>query len=180
MGLAIILVLANVITADMGMWPGLGLFSPALGLPLSMLAGVLERPFYTTAGVKRHAVWYALQANLISLVAGYLLIIPFGAVFDAVLVLAWPPVAIALSIIIERHYLKARGVLESSGRWLPIILGNLFSAGVCILIPLPTHLLYSETARLFLLPYSTPLTWFAGIGSAAVFVFAFIVPARTR
>lgn len=71
-------------------------------------------------------------------------------------------------------------MFEHDAPWFLIILGNLFSAGVCFWIPLPAHLLYSQSTRLLLAPYSTPLTWFAGVGSAAVFALAFIIPARHR
>jgi hypothetical protein len=60
-------ILANVITSDMGLIPGLAIAGPALGLPLSVLASFLERPFVSLAGVRRHAIWYSLQANCISL-----------------------------------------------------------------------------------------------------------------
>lgn len=63
--------LANTITADMGLVPGCALIGPAMGLPLSVLAAFLERPFYSAAGIKRGAIWYSLQANLISLLVGY-------------------------------------------------------------------------------------------------------------
>lgn len=66
------LTLANTITADMGMIPGLAFVGPAMGLPLSVLAAFVERPFYTLAGVKRHTIWYSLQANLVSLGVGFL------------------------------------------------------------------------------------------------------------
>jgi hypothetical protein len=39
------LILANTITADMGMIPGLTFAGPAMGLPLSVLAAFIERPF---------------------------------------------------------------------------------------------------------------------------------------
>ena len=49
-------ILADVVTADMGFLPGLALFGPAFELPLSVLAAVLERPFYTRAGISRWAL----------------------------------------------------------------------------------------------------------------------------
>jgi len=44
--------LADTITADMGWIPGLAFVGPAMGLPLSVLAAFLERPFYTLGGVR--------------------------------------------------------------------------------------------------------------------------------
>lgn len=98
---------ADVITADMGFFPGCALFGPAFGLPLSVLAAVLERPFYTRAGIKRWAVWYSLQANFVSLLVGYLLIFVTVPAFYAIGLL-WFPVAVSISIIVERSYLVWR------------------------------------------------------------------------
>ncbi len=41
--------LANSIAADAGLIPGLAIFGPAMGLPLSVLAAFIERPFVTLA-----------------------------------------------------------------------------------------------------------------------------------
>jgi len=57
------LILANTITADMGLIPGLAFVGPAMGLPLSVLAAFIERPFYTRAGVERQMIWYSLQST---------------------------------------------------------------------------------------------------------------------
>jgi hypothetical protein len=56
-------ILANTITADMGMISGLAFVGPAMGLPLSVLASFVERPFYALAGVKHHTIWYSLRSS---------------------------------------------------------------------------------------------------------------------
>jgi hypothetical protein len=49
--------LANTITAEMGLIPGLAFVGPAMGLPLSVLAAFVERPFYSLAGVRHRTLW---------------------------------------------------------------------------------------------------------------------------
>ena len=40
----------------MGLIPALAFVGPAMGLPLSVLAAFIERPFYTRAGVERQTI----------------------------------------------------------------------------------------------------------------------------
>jgi hypothetical protein len=104
---------ANVITADMGLIPGLAMFGPAMGLPLSVLAAFLERPFVTRAGFERNALWFSLQANFVSLLVGYVMTLGWIAIIigpggNDVLALLWPFCAVGLSIFTERWYRRWR------------------------------------------------------------------------
>src|SRR5262245_635604 len=105
------LLLANTLTADMGMIPGLAFVGPAMGLPLSVLAGFIERPFYTRAGVQRHALWYSLQANCVSLGFGFAATLLFMFLNDLLhyafdFFAVWPFFAVCVSILVERTYLQ--------------------------------------------------------------------------
>jgi hypothetical protein len=176
---------ANAIAADAGLVPGLAIFGPAFGLPLSVLAGFLERPFVSRAGVTSHALWYSLQANFVSLMVGYLatfVVIPVlmsgqGHAF----IIAWPFVATSLSIIVERNYLRLRSPSHCA-RWGWIIAGNLFTAAVCIAV-----LVVVEWARnnypyepYRLRPYEHSMTIVAVLGSALVFVMSFFATRESR
>lgn len=185
MGMAI---LANTITADMGLIPGLAIAGPAMGLPLSMLAGFLERPFVTRAGVGRHALCYSLQANLISLLVGYVglivclvVVTPMSfRIGEGVMFCAWPLVSIAVSILVESAYLARKvpvgGALNRG--W--IIAANLFSVGVIIGILVAVQTLQHTTLPWLLWPYYPMLRIAGWVVSIAVFVGAFIVPRRGR
>jgi hypothetical protein len=180
--------IANAITADMGMVPGFAPAGPALGLPLSVLAAFLERPFYTRAGVERGALRLSLQANFLSLLAGFVGIFVFapvvmspgGAIFGWLV----PIAAVSLSIWIEGSYLRsAIGPRRLDGLW--VIFANVFSAGLCIIVMVAARIVresYPAFAREFR-PIETPL----GIGLAVVclavllgsFYDPYATPART-
>jgi hypothetical protein len=179
--------LANTITADMGFIPGMAIVSPAMGLPLSVLAAFIERPFVSGAGVRRNAIWYSLQANLISLLVGYVGVIGamllggFLRLYDELPFLVWPPLAVAVSIVVERGYLNVRAQ-RIGVRWRWIIAGNLLSAGICIAIVIAAGILRAAQPawRYALAPYERPLTITAGVGSVLLFIVAFCVPSLRR
>lgn len=168
-------IVADVLTADMGFLPGLALIGPAFGLPLSVLAAVLERPFYTRAGVARWAIWYSLQANLVSLLAGYLLLPVAVAALSSVGPL-WLPVSVFLSIVIERKYLKWRAP-GFDGRWNLVSWANVSSALALVGVLMLAAPFDTVQNKLALLPYHDVLTWIGIAVSAIAFAIAFIVPA---
>ena len=135
-------ILANTITADMGLIPGMAIISPLFGLPLSVLAAVIERPFYTAAGVERHSVWYSIQANVVSLLIGYpivLLVALLSDVVGEVILALWPFAAVAISTYIERRYLNAKARVRRPLPFGPVLGANMLSALVCVLILVPLH-----------------------------------------
>src|SRR3954454_12933729 len=153
------LILANTITADMGMIPGLAFVGPAMGLPLSVLAALVERPFYSLAGVRRHAIWYSLQANLVSLGVGFVATLIAAFVTDSMrqhyaLFEVWPFVAVCVSILVERWYLQSRTRPEVV-KWGWSALGNMLSAALCVgLLFLVVYLRLTFPAlRRALIPY---------------------------
>lgn len=143
--------LANSIAADAGLIPGLAIFGPAMGLPLSVLAAFLERPFVSRSGFERNAIWFSLQANFVSLLIGYfatMIVIPLVMSPSGGLVgLVWPFLAIGISISTERLYLAMRlrhGVVP----WAPMIWGNIISALTCIAVMVITATLRDAAPRL--------------------------------
>jgi hypothetical protein len=180
-------VLANVITADMGLIPGLAFVGPAMGLPLSVLAAFIERPFYSRGGVPAHAIWYSLQANLVSLIAGFVLLLVFGCLASAVCLgasdtaffVAWPLLAVCLSSVIERAYIARR--MGSGGvSWGWAAAGNVLSAAVCVgtLVAVGWLRTNRPGLRLLVQPYAPALNILALAGSCAVFGLAFFVNCR--
>jgi hypothetical protein len=169
-------ILADVITADMGFFPGCALVGPAFGLPLSVLAAVLERPFHTRAGIKRWTVWYSLQANFASLLVGYILIfVTIPAVYA--IGFFWFPVAVSISILIERKYLMWRA--RSAGfdcRWQWVSWANVLSAFALVGVLMLSAPFETPAIKHSLVPYRFALT-IAGIGiSFVAFGIAFAVP----
>ena len=171
-------ILANAITADMGFLPGLALVGPAFGLPLSVLAAMLERPFYARAGVARWAIWYSLQANFASLLAGCLLL-PAAMIALSAVGPLWMPVSVFLSIVIERKYLKWRaGGFDGGWKW--VGWANVFSALALVGVLLLTTPFATDQTKLALFPYQKNLTYFGIAASLAAFAASFIVPAMGR
>jgi len=178
------LLLAHTITADMGMIPGLAFVGPAMGLPLSVLAAFVERPFYSLARVKRHTIWYSLQANLVSLGVGFVATLIAAFVTDSMrqyyaLYEVWPFLAVCVSILVERWYLQARARPELVG-WGWTGLGNILSAALCVgVLFLVVHMRSAfPSLRQTLRPYAGPLQIVAFVGSAALFIVSFVRPRR--
>jgi hypothetical protein len=178
------LILANTITADMGMIPGLAFVGPAMGLPLSVLAAFVERPFYLLAGVKRHTIWYSLQANLLSLGVGFVATFIAALVTDSMrqyyaLFEVWPFLAVCVSILVERWYLQSRA-RPNFVKWGWSALGNILSAALCVGVLFLVVYLRSTfpDLRQTLRPYAGPLQIIAFVGSAVLFAVSFVRPRK--
>jgi hypothetical protein len=193
-------ILADVLTADMGLIPGLAFAGPAMGLPLSVLAAFVERPFYTLAGIEHKTIWYSLQANFLSLVIGIVILLvvgpiliftPLGMILDPPSIdwelfgvsldplgLGWALFAIAASTFIEGRFLSRRHP-HAKGFWLWTAIGNVTSAAGCIallvlILGLRKHFPdWGEAVK----PYELTLNLTALGGSGALFLLAF---RRTR
>jgi hypothetical protein len=174
-----VLILADTITADMGLIPGLAFIGPAMGLPLSVLAAFLERPFYTLGGISRQTIWYSLQANLTSLLVGYAgMFIAFGIgdslrEYDAPF-LIWPFCAVAVSIVVEGRYLSRRQ-RPNKAFWVWNSIGNVLSAAACIGLLFPISYLYARFPgwKIRLEPFNFILNASAFAGSVVLFLVAF-------
>jgi len=175
--------LANTITADLGLIPGLAIISPLFGLPLSIMAAVIERPFLTAAGLRRHAVWYSIQANVASLLVGYPIVCGVAlltGLFGETALLLWPFAAVAISATVERGYLHARtrGEPPLTLGW--VLAGNAVSALACLMLLFPVYVLNHPDVRNALRPYQLPLTILLGTFCLAAVVASFVVPRRAN
>jgi hypothetical protein len=121
--------------------PGVAVFSPLLGLPVTMLAALLERPFVSWAGIRSYPLTHSIRANLLSWLAGFVFI-SFVALWNAGFMSdskgGYGPVewvvavlfvlAIPVSILIEGCYYRT--ILKRQGsvlRWSPVIAANIVS-----------------------------------------------------
>ena len=171
--------LANAIAADAGLIPGLAIFGPAMGLPVSVLAAFIERPFVKRAGFGKSAIWFSLQANLVSLLVGYvatLIVIPLVMSLSNPLGLFWPFLAVGISIVTERQYLNAQ-LSPSHVPWLPIAAANIIGSASCIAVLIvvanleSTHRNWAIVFR----PYEAPLTVIVAACSLVLLVGSFSV-----
>lgn len=174
---------ANSIAPSVLLAPGVLPLAVALAIPASLLAAVLERPFVSRAGVERHALAYSLQANLVSLLLGYLLLpFSYSMMFSEVGML-WIPVALLVSIVSEGWYLQRIAMSRPARiRWGMLTAGNLISNFVLLLLPIGAQSLHRARPYLVwdMLPYQASLAWWATVASAAIFLVAFIVPLAGR
>jgi hypothetical protein len=157
-------------------------FSGLIALPATVLVAFVERPFVTAAGVKRHALWFSLQANLFSLLLGY------GILFLALDTISrnmgyWILIAIGLSIVAEAFYYQL--VAADADRpinWWMIAFGNMASNLALFFVEA-----LAATGR-----YAPLVAWWERGGwyqrfawtvagaSAAVFLASFLIPVCRR
>ena len=175
-------ILANTITANMGLIPGFGIIGPLFGLPLSIMAAIIERPFLTAAGVERHAVWYSIRANVLSLLAGYVLVF-VGLILihdeDALLIF-WPFAAVLISTALERSYLSARAPLRRQLPFTTVLAANVVSALVCVLLLVPVTMLDQAEIKDALRPWQLPLSIVLATVCAAAVVMSYVIPRKAR
>lgn len=127
--------LANAISPVAGFWPGYFVLSPLLGIPATLLAAFVERPFLTLAGMRRRVLVHSIRANLWSWFVGAVLVLVMFALESALMFGFHFLAAIPLSIWIEGRYLRAVAARDrGSANWIAIIFGNLVSSLALILI----------------------------------------------
>jgi hypothetical protein len=173
---------ANSIAPTAYFWPGVLPLMLGMALPASVLAAVLERPFVTQAGVREYAFWYSLQANLISLVIGYLML---PVAVDAIYTIGpfWSLIAVAMSVVSEGWYYQWRAIkAPGSVRWGSVVWGNAFSSFVLLLLPSVALAIKEAKPSLVgqLGPYQDALYWGSVTASVTVFVGSFLAPGLLR
>lgn len=178
------IVFANAIAADLGLIPGLAIFGPALGLPLSVLAAFIERPFFSRAGVTTNTIWYSLQANFVSLLVGYvatLVVIPLVMSPVVAFGMLWPFVALAISMATEWKYMQIR---NPSHRvvWASVAAANVFSAAVCIAILAVVQWLRGQLPGLSisLRVHEGAMSVAAAVASVGLFAVSFVATSNWR
>lgn len=170
--------LANSIAADAGLIPGLAIFGPVMGLPLSVLAAFIERPFFSRAGLPTKAIWYSLQANFVSLLVGYaatVIVIPLVMSPIDAFGMIWPFVALGISVVTERQYLQMRNRSRRLA-WGPVTAGNITSAAVSIGVLILVVWLRGRVPRICdaIREYEDVMTVVVAVGSLALFVGSFV------
>ncbi len=176
--------------------PGLVVLSPLLGLPVTLAAAVLERPFVSLAGIRTYALTRSIRANLLSWVVG--LVVMVVAVFirpvardlaaewsgDALfsvfalglLEIAYFILAIPISILIEGGYYRA--ILRRQGgvlRWRWVVAANVFSNVVLVAMAFVPEILREDYPRLVsnVEPHLETVWWVLAATCLALVVFAF-------
>ncbi len=172
---------ANSIAPTAYFMPGMIPWMFGMAVPASVLAAFLERPFLSWAGVKHHVLWYSLQANLVSLVIGYITM-PVGIYAIYTIGPLWSIIAVAMSVISEGWYYRWRCDEATSVRWGPIVAANVFSSFVLVCLPGITLMIKeaSPTLEMNLAPHQDALLWGSVGGSGVLFVASFFVPHLLR
>ena len=125
-----------------GLFPGLFIVSPLLGIPATVLAAFLERTFVSLGGVQRRALAHSIVANLLSWVAGIVALFFAGRALyldgTGRLYAFYSIFIVALTICIEGSYYTwalrwHSAIVHRTIRWGWIVLGNVFSALVLTL-----------------------------------------------
>jgi len=167
--------------------PGLVMISPLWGLPATLAAAVLERPFVSRAGIQRHALTRSIRANLLSWLVGLVISLfmvafiaagpkPLGfaaaVVFAIACVICLP---VVFSIFVEGGYYVQ--VLRRDGailRWRWVIAGNIVSAAFLTSLSFVPDALRREYPQLEFMvePHREPLWWLLAAISLALVLFA--------
>jgi hypothetical protein len=166
--------------------PGFLFISLGAAIPATVLAGVLERAFVSRAGVKVNAIWYSLQANLVSAAAG-VLCMPFALGLLDVFPPLWFLLAVTISIGSEGVYYEWCALEPGQKlRWRWIILANIFSSAV-LFVPLPmlTYLSdrYTDSYCWWGLRFERYQLWIlcpSVAASLAAFAWSFVVTGRAH
>jgi hypothetical protein len=174
-------VFANAIAPTAYFFPGVLPLMLGLALPATVLAAIIERPFVTRAGVSRHALWYSLQANFLSLLIGYATMpCAVQAIFD--IGPLWSLIAIIISIVSEGVYYQQRWVPGEELKWGWVAVANIVSSVVLLLLPSIALSIKSGQPDLerVLDPYQEVLFWGSVVGSVLIFVLSFFMPRILR
>lgn len=125
---------------SMAMWvwilPGMVSINPILGLLPTIMVAFIERPFVSLAGLDQRPLIRSLRANLLSLLAGLVLLPMVNSVIYAPYGL-WliMGAAITNTLIVELVYFFFVFLKESKQfRWWWIVVGNLLSNAVLIAV----------------------------------------------
>ena len=174
-------VFANAIAPSAYFWPGVLPLMLGMALPATVLAAVIERPFVTRAGVTKHALWYSLQANLVSLAIGYACM-PLAVRAIYTIGPLWSLIAIVISIVSETVYYQQWWVPKDSLEWRWVATGNVISSVVLLVLPvIALQIKYDQpTVERMLDPCQGMLFWSSVSVSILVFAISFFMPWITR
>ncbi|MAT69280.1 MAG: hypothetical protein CMJ58_07105 [Planctomycetaceae bacterium] len=160
-------------------FPGiLPLYGMEFAVPASVLAALIERPFFLRAGVTRDALRLSLRANLASMLVGFCLTLLLIAAIYIIGPL-WCVIAVGVSIAVEGHVVKGAAPADGQLRWRWIALGNILSSTIVLLLPplalwlKQSHLDWSwcRQTTLATVPYRA-LYWSTLLASCAAFAYS--------
>ncbi len=166
--------MANGMSPIAGFWPGMFLLSPLLGIPATLLAAFLERPFVTAAGVRRYALALSIRANLLSWAVGAVIVFVLFAMDSYGVLGIYFFASVPLSIWIEGSYLRrAAAQRGDTADWGMIVLANIVS-GTALMVIGAFAISLGENDPLLgwrLRPYQVPLMVIGGAMSLAIIVY---------
>jgi hypothetical protein len=156
-------------------WPGVVSITLVYAFPASLLAAMIERPFLTAAGLKRNTLVFSLRANLLSTIAGIMLI-PIGYPAFYAIGPFWCLAAFGVSCVVEIVYLRRFSHQRFTRGF--IIAGNAVSSAVLMMIPTIAVAIKQGHPRLAwsLEPHQTWMTGSALAASVGVFLASFAWP----
>lgn len=175
--------LANAI----GPYIGYGLGDDPVAVPYSMLAtllaAIIERPFFRLAGAKMDPLKMSIQANVLSAIAGVPVMMLAVAAMREIGFLFMMTTAIPFSIAIEGYVLNGSARRRNFViRWKPLILGNILSGVLLLAVTiigfcLNNYLEYTQIVAA-LRQIAGPIDIVVGIVCAVIFLWAF-TPSKT-
>ena len=165
---------ANGMSPIAGFWPGMFLLSPLFGIPATLLAAFLERPFVTAAGVRRYALAQSIRANLLSWAVGAVIVFLLFGMDSMVAMGIYFWTSVPLSIWIEGSYLRRAAARRGdTADWGMIVFANIAS-GAALMVIGAIAISIGENDPLLgwrLRPYVTPLMLIGGAMSLAIIVY---------
>ena len=159
-----------------------GDFAPLFGVPV--LLGVIERPFFSAAGLTRNVVWYSIQANCVSFLLGGVVgacILPMsggnGAFGVIVSLLMWLLMLMPFVTLVETWTVRAVAGRTPYVDFIWILAGNIVSSLVCYFacVGIP-QMLDTPRNRVTMQPYQAMSGVILAWSSLAAIVAAFVVP----
>lgn len=168
---------------------GFHFFTLACALQGTVLAAVLERPFVSKAGITEHAIWYSLQANLVSGLIG-LVCAPVAITAVLEVPLLWPftaIVAVIISTYSEGTYYRWFALEQGQSlQWGWIAFANFFSSFVLFMFaPLLADFVYFHPNRYnrwvsTVEPFQAQILWSSLTACVAALVWSFVVTTRAQ
>ena len=148
-------------------------------LALTVVAAVVERPFYSAGGIRQHAIWYSIRANVVSAVICVLFVYPALVIvrgFDPEP--HWLAFIVLVSTLIERRELRAyTQVRLSFGR---VLIANVASGAVWLLFGVLLNAADKPHLRVTVQPYQATFSLILAVGCMLAVVAAFVIPFVAR
>jgi hypothetical protein len=160
-----------------------------VGFVMPILAGFIERPFFTLAGVREGALWHSIGSNLVSAIL--LTIVGFFSIAiiwpSDVLELLWIPFALVLGTCIEYGWISfQRRSRDGSIRFSWLLVGNVASALLIMLLPVAREVIgpVDYTLQRWIWRNTAPIALLTLLACGVTYIYVFsqtgIFPPRQR